>query len=228
MLTLLRGQASERKLRLFAAACCRRAWNLLPAETDRQAIQVAERFADGLAGAGELAAARRRAARPAKDAAARRLSPFPAAAARAAAALFGSDAYRRIYAADGEPGQGEAPHRAARELGLSAAAAEDPRDAYLEAEAQEAGRQAPLLRDIFGNPFRPSPPLPREVLAWHGGTVVRLARAMYEARDFTDMPLLADALLDAGCDGEALVAHCRRGGEHARGCWAVDLVLGKS
>jgi hypothetical protein len=51
---------------------------------------------------------------------------------------------------------------------------------------------------------------------------------MYDARDFSNMPLPADALLDAGADDEALVGHCRAGGEHVRGCWAVDLILGKS
>jgi hypothetical protein len=94
-------------------------------------------------------------------------------------------------------------------------------------ERDDGGKHQAILRCIFGNPFRPSPPLPAEILAWNGGTVVRLAQAMYEARDFRDMPLLADALLDAGADDEALIGHCRAGGEHARGCWAIDLILSK-
>jgi hypothetical protein len=93
---------------------------------------------------------------------------------------------------------------------------------------QTRALQVDLLREIVGNPFRPSPPLPAEVRAWNGGTVVRLARAMYEARDFSNLGILADALLDAGCADEALLAHCRSGEEHVRGCWAVDCVLGKS
>ena len=56
---------------------------------------------------------------------------------------------------------------------------------------------------------------------------VALARAVYEDRAFARLPLLGDALMDAGCADDHLLAHCRRGGPHVRGCWAVDLVLGK-
>jgi hypothetical protein len=66
------------------------------------------------------------------------------------------------------------------------------------------------------------------VLAWNDATVPRLARAIYEDRGFGRLPLLGDALLDAGCDDEELIRHCRSGGPHVRGCWAVDLILGKS
>jgi hypothetical protein len=86
----------------------------------------------------------------------------------------------------------------------------------------------PVLREVIGNPFRPSPPLPPAVLAWNDGTVRRIAEGIYEGRAFDRLPILADALLDAGCDGEELIAHCRGAGPHVRGCWAVDLILGKS
>ena len=79
------------------------------------------------------------------------------------------------------------------------------------------------LRDIFGNPFRPVALAP----AWRTDTAVSLARAMYESREFSAMPILADALQDAGCDEPAILDHCRQPGEHVRGCWVVDLVLGK-
>jgi hypothetical protein len=80
-----------------------------------------------------------------------------------------------------------------------------------------------LLRDIFGNPFRPMTFSPE----WRTRTVVTLARAAYESRDFSLMPILADALQDAGCDSEDVLNHCRAPGPHVRGCWVVDLVLGK-
>jgi hypothetical protein len=80
------------------------------------------------------------------------------------------------------------------------------------------------LRDIFGNPFRP---LTFDA-AWLTSTAVSLARGMYESRDFGAMPILADALQDAGCDSEDVLNHCRAPGPHVRGCWVVDLVLGKS
>ena len=80
-----------------------------------------------------------------------------------------------------------------------------------------------LLRDIFGNPFRPVTFAP----AWRTDTAVLLARQMYDAREFSAMPILADALQDAGCDNADVLNHCRSGEPHVRGCWVVDLVLGK-
>jgi hypothetical protein len=79
-----------------------------------------------------------------------------------------------------------------------------------------------LVRDIFGNPFHPVT-FPSE---WRTDTAVTLARQMYESRDFSAMPILADALQDAGCDNEDILNHCRQPGPHVRGCWVVDLVLG--
>jgi hypothetical protein len=81
-----------------------------------------------------------------------------------------------------------------------------------------------LLRDIFGNPFRPV----AFDKAWRTGTAVALARQMYDAREFSAMPILADALQDAGCENADVLGHCRGPGPHVRGCWVVDLVLGKS
>lgn len=83
--------------------------------------------------------------------------------------------------------------------------------------------QADLLRDIFGNPFRPVVSSP----AWRSETVVALASAIYAERAFDRMPILADALEEAGCDQPDILAHCRGPGPHVRGCWVVDGVLGK-
>jgi hypothetical protein len=82
---------------------------------------------------------------------------------------------------------------------------------------------ADVVRDILGNPFRTVAIDP----TWQSADVLGLARAIYEDRAFDRMPLLADALMDAGCDNEAMLAHCRSEGPHVRGCWVVDLVLGK-
>ena len=82
-----------------------------------------------------------------------------------------------------------------------------------------------LARDIFGNPFRPVAFDP----AWRTDTAVSLARVMYDTRDFAAMPILAHALQDAGCEHADILDHCRDpDGTHVRGCWVVDLVLGKS
>ena len=89
---------------------------------------------------------------------------------------------------------------------------------------EESKNQTPLLRDIFGNPFRPVVADP----AWLTPTVVAIASAIYEERAFARLPILADALEEAGCTDADLLLHCRTPGEHVRGCWAVDLVLGKA
>jgi hypothetical protein len=81
-----------------------------------------------------------------------------------------------------------------------------------------------LLRCIFGNPFRPVVAEP----SWRSPTVLRLSQGLYESRTFDDLPILGDALEDAGCTNAALLEHCRSDGPHARGCWAVDLALGNA
>ena len=84
-------------------------------------------------------------------------------------------------------------------------------------------RMAEVCRDVFGNPFRPVPFSPK----WRTETAVGLARQMYRSRKFSAMPILADALQDAGCDNVDILDHCRGPGPHVRGCWVVDLLLGK-
>src|SRR5262249_16615769 len=81
-----------------------------------------------------------------------------------------------------------------------------------------------ILRDIFGNPFRPITLDP----SWQSADVLALAQAIYDERAFDRMPILGDALEDAGCDNADVLTHCRQPGEHVRGCWCVDLVLGKA
>jgi hypothetical protein len=87
----------------------------------------------------------------------------------------------------------------------------------------ESAAHCDIIRDIFGNPFRPATLDP----SWLTSTVTALARQMYESRDFSAMPILADALQDAGCSDEAILSHLRGPGPHVRGCWVVDLLLGK-
>jgi hypothetical protein len=83
--------------------------------------------------------------------------------------------------------------------------------------------QADLVREVFGNPFRPVK-FPK---GCRTNTAVQIARQMYDERDFSATPILADALEDAGCDSADVLTHLRSPGPHVRGCWAVDLVLGK-
>jgi hypothetical protein len=83
--------------------------------------------------------------------------------------------------------------------------------------------QADLVREVVGNPFRPAAFDPR----WRTEDATGLGRGIYEDRAFDRLPLLADALMDAGCDDQEVLGHCRSPGPHTRGCWVVDLVLGK-
>ncbi|MBN9118666.1 MAG: hypothetical protein J0I06_05840 [Planctomycetes bacterium] len=84
--------------------------------------------------------------------------------------------------------------------------------------------QVALVRDVFGNPFRPVTADP----AWLTPDVVTLARGIYEEKAFDRMPILADALQDAGCTNEDVLNHSRDPKQvHVRGCWVVDLLLGK-
>ncbi len=91
-------------------------------------------------------------------------------------------------------------------------------------ERDEEVAQTELLRDIFGNPFRPVTFDP----AWRTEAAVGIAQAAYDSRKFGNLPILADALQDAGCDHPDILAHLRGPGPHVRGCWVVDLVLGKA
>jgi hypothetical protein len=93
-----------------------------------------------------------------------------------------------------------------------------------EQQAEERRRQAGYVRDLFGNPARH----PRLAQSWLSSTVSALALGIYRTREFDRLPILADALMDTGCDDDAVLTHCRQQTGHARGCWVVDLVLGMS
>jgi hypothetical protein len=91
------------------------------------------------------------------------------------------------------------------------------------ASLAEKARQVPLVNCVFGNPFRPVTFDAR----WRTSDVVGLAQAIYDDKAFERMPILGDALMDAGCEDEQIIGHCRGDGPHVRGCWVVDLVLGR-
>jgi hypothetical protein len=205
MLEYLRGKVSDRKLRLFSCACCGIVWHLIAAEQNRRAVEFAERLADGATEGRNLAAVRA----ATRDGTA--WCTLLASAWDAACQAAGSgarDAARSAFWSKTWDG------REARET------------AWSQARAAEKHAQAKVLRDIFGNPFRPVSFDPAW-LTWHNSLLVSMARQMYESRNFTDMPVLADALEDSGCDNADILTHCRQSGEHVRGCWVVDLLLGK-
>jgi hypothetical protein len=244
MLEFLRGKESDRKLRLFACACCRRLWTMMvDGSRSCAAVEAAERFADGSCSEGELRAARAGANRSVTEW--EQWVPYESAdlgsleAARAAVEATEVGWLRKQRAA-----WHAATATAAR---AEQAAWTSPWELPEAAEAdwkklpsgllrQEAARggervaQASLLRDIFGNPFRPVAIHP----AWRTPTVVSLAQAAYDERilptgtlEPARLAILADALEEAGCYSADLLNHLRRPGDHVRGCFALDAVLGK-
>jgi hypothetical protein len=204
-----------RKLRLFTCACCRRVWSLLD-ERSHRAVGIAERFADGRASAEELNEASRL-ARIAWEAAWGAEGPE---AARAAQALAPWAAREAVRAAESQTSEALSAARGAAEATAEALRTRGPT-----AESRERAAQADLLRCLFGNPFDPPPPVPESVLAWRDGTVVKLAEAVHADRAFDRLPVLADALEEAGCFVPALLDHCREHRNHAQGCFVLDAIL---
>jgi hypothetical protein len=218
MLLLAHGRATDRKLRLFACACCRAAWNQFVPPVAVGVVAATEAFSDGEAAAEELAQVHRVA-----GAAAEAAGTAPPDRPGYVAHIL------RAAAHASSPNAWEAAERASV---AGAGAAADTPPTVIGRPSDRTGRadydaelatQADLLRDIFGNPFRELKSDP----VWFTSDVLALARGMYAGRDFSAMPILADALQDAGCDNEELLAHCREAREHVRGCWVVDLLLGK-
>jgi hypothetical protein len=226
MLEFLRGKASDRKLRLFACACCRRAGSLLRDVRSHQAIEVAERYADGQAGEEELRIALDLALAAHQalwDDCSRKTSPAQEEVNKAVIEMEAALAVWRIC----KPRQAYATDVTIAFAPLRPAA-------YAVGEsggggiASEITVQSSLLSDIFGSlPFR-SVSINPVWLTWNDGTVVKLAQGIYDGRVFDRLPVLADALEDAGCSDRAPLDHLRGPGPHVRGCWVVDLVLAKS
>jgi hypothetical protein len=210
-----RSPLPHRQFRLFACACCRRVWPLLADEQSRQAVIVSERFADGLAKRSEVERACRAAGRvqeALKDAKGRRAAYLAARMAMWAS----TDSIQDVAGGTADEAENLAASRdMAAPVGGSRAA-----------RRGESKRQCDLFRDLFGNPFRATPAVERSWLAWGDGVVPRLARAVYDERAFERLPILADALEEAGCTRADVLTHCRSDGPHVRGCWVVDWLLG--
>jgi hypothetical protein len=231
---------SERMLRLALCACCRRVWGLLGPK-GRAAVEAAEAYADGaLSAAGLLDAGARAAAEAGSAAPYTALSRACWAAAwLAQEQIFHPDQVLRA-AATAAAYAVVSYEETLAEMDEAAEGGPQPLSARWNAEHDaERAAQAALLREVFGAPPRrhtfddgdrgsgPLSSLPRAWRAWEGGTVVRLAESVYAGRDFDCMPVLGDALEEAGCTDEVILSHLRGPGPHVRGCWAVDLLTGR-
>jgi hypothetical protein len=207
-------EVSERKLRLFYSACCRHVLPLVPDLDITRLIEVGERFADGLASEDELAAAKK---------SANVLLQHSRSARREVdtwVALALSSCLGEVWV-NGKQTTVQAA------LAVSEMKHAPPVDGNLPLDPLESQGQANLLRCIIGpHPFRSVATDPLW-LTGNEGTVVNLAQGIYEEGAFQRLPVLADALEDAGCHNADILAHCRQPREHVRGCWVVDLLLGK-
>jgi hypothetical protein len=209
MVDHLYGKVSDRKLRLLGCACCRRVWGIYE-QPARDAVEVAERLADGKATKVECQKAESSLKRTANVTGPREVVASSAYRAAAHASRNAANDFASVLV----------PHP---RYPWEASEYEQYRGECDSILAREIRANVSLVRDIFGNPFRPV----KLNSDWRTSTAVALAAQMYESRDFGAMPILADALQDAGCDKEDILSHCRGPGPHVRGCWVVDLILGK-
>jgi hypothetical protein len=207
LLRFLGPKASERKLRLFAVACCRHISSSVSDRYARHAIKTSERYADGRATEDELEAAFVVADKrhDAED--------------RGLRERFAMDA-ARLSAHPETRGLADGTATSAAMANIWGGTAEEA----WEKMADEQAYQCLLLRDIFGNPFRPVECTDH----WPFGPVVDLASEIYDRRLFKYMPALGDRLKEAGCNYSSILDHTREPTPHVRGCWVLDLVLRRS
>ena len=217
LLSVVHSRTSPRKLRMFACDCARRIWSQQSGDHLPRAIERGEQFAEGTVSAVSLAAMRMQMGGRGGYSSgwALDLSLVAVLSASASeAATLGAESVGLFSSL-------KAVEQAVREGVYDQPVLDRLRQS---ARTGENGGLAQCVRDIFGNPFRPVAFAP----AWHTSTAVAITRGMYESRDFGAMPILADALQDAGCDNDDMLNHCRdANATHVRGCWVVDLVLGK-
>jgi hypothetical protein len=204
MMPGLRGLVSERKNRLFNVACCRRIWHLYRKLEIQSAILVGERYADGLADQAELKAALQTIHRERS-----RTPTFSAEGAAIQAAGFTAATFNPAYPLQAVS---DAIHAATYRVDVT------DRPALRE---QEERFYCSLVREFFRPPFSPI----SVQTSWLSANVKRLAETIYQDHSFEEMPVLADALEEAGCTEPIILEHLRQPGPHARGCWCLDSLL---
>ena len=246
LLDSLRSKASDRKRWLFVAASCRSEAHFLPPDLCRFVVAVAEGLADGSITLTEWRAALKASVRWMERLI--EVHDFERSAVlRDLRDILFPRSYRWRHQNEADRtrelerslasvvGRAFRAERWALFAACTSAWAGWDRD-YMErppagppvwTAEQHRRSQCRAVRDIYPNPFRQPPRLDASCLAWNSGTVSKLATAIYDERAFGRMPILADALEDAGCADADILGHCRGGGEHVRGCWVVDLLLGK-
>jgi hypothetical protein len=225
---------NDRKFRLFACHCCRRIWNRIPEACNRDAVVAIEEWLEGdVSGEVVTNALRASSAVEWKEDGSRRIDPGYWAVkylgrglykmtAGASAVLVASQVLFMVDDAYGFVAKSEfnGCYYSGNGVFLNPFRWPTPIPAAVMAERTV---QSDLIQDIFGNPFRPILLNP----AWLTSTVQALSRGIYKENAFDRLPILADALQDAGCESDEILDHCRQHEEHVRGCWVVDLLLDK-
>lgn len=216
------GLATDRKLWLLSAAQCRCMWHLLD-DWEKETVELAERCADGMVGSRELEARFRQIdGRPEPENGWWHYTRFCVKNVAHTKRLVKTGGYESWQGTVGEDD----------EVGTSGRASlVSPVNSFVASAEYYAGgdsyqmqqRVYGAFRDIFGNPFQPMTIDPK----WIAGPVRKLAKEIYLDHAFTRTSELADALDQTGCTGSELIEHCRKPGEHFRGCWALDFLLGK-
>ncbi len=243
MLAFLGPRMSDRKRRLFAVACCRRVERLFFSEYSVKALDLADRLADGLAKESQRARLYGKYAEEVEDranwwysdshcryladaATVNTISPKAdaiKASDRTASAVALESASEFEARLANEEYEMELAELMVERPDLANTVSDATKDAFDTVRATERRAQADLLREVVGNPFRPANIAP----AWRTKDVVTLAKVIYEEERFANVPVLADALEEAGASAD-LLEHLRGPGPHVRGCWVIDLLLGKS
>jgi hypothetical protein len=215
--------ANERRLRLFACACCRQtSWHNSRVEVSEYLLLV-EQHSDGVPDNHEREYMERKL---------KTIREAPSLSDSLAQSVRDELDHGYGYCGSGVVHRGqivaaEFGYAAAREAGFDATdRSRHVTRSLVYEDAKKAAReqQAPLVRDIFGRSYHKKA---RVQNRWRTSTAVGIALQMYDSRNFNAMPILADALQDAGCNDETILSHCRSAEPHVRGCWVVDLVLGK-
>jgi len=213
MLEFLRAKVAERRLVQFSYACCQRVAHLLQEKSAQQALAAVKRCAEGTIKPGTARRFLRRASTSRKA----RVKPH-------GPEWFANLSVESIVAAGQSVRPDQCCHFVATTIAVAAGHLYGS-ELWMRTRNTESSLHCDLLRDIVGPlPFRQVGLNP----TWLTPTVISLAKGIYDDRAFDRLPILADALEDAGCTNADILNHCRQPGEHVRGCWCVDLLLGKN
>ncbi|HEY7423378.1 MAG TPA: hypothetical protein VH682_03975 [Gemmataceae bacterium] len=202
------GRATARKVRLFNAASVKLLCGPTTNQIVRSLLAVAEKMADGAASRAEIVQARLAARRIRRE--------FPPAPKD-------EPIWNCVEAVAPDP----FPSFQGIQVCTTCFVSPSPGPEWSAALWRDAPTWVFLLRELFGNPFRPVVVDP-SWLSWNDSTIPKIAQAIYDERAFDRLLILADALEEAGCNNADILTHLRGNGPHVRGCWPVDLILGKS